>query len=369
MNQASKRAVAPLQLSMMFFSSDGAEGLPGTYELLLSCAEFGDRHGFTAIWLPERHFHRFGGPFPNPAVLGAAVAARTTRLRIRAGSVISPLHDPIRIAEEWSMVDNLSGGRVDLAFGQGWNPNDFVLAPQHFSDRLDVMRAHIASVCSLWGGGALSRVNGLGDEVEVRTFPRPVQPSVTTWLTCSGSAERFIEAGASGAHVLTALLFQDPAEMAPKIAAYREGRARAGLDPHTGHVTLMMHTFVGADLAQVRKQVREPMLRYLDDSIDLWRQRSDALDALSPDERGGLLEFALQRYLRRQSLCGSVDSCRELAAELKAIGVDEIACLLDFGMPAEMVTASLPLLAQLQEALADTAVNCVDSCDDRKQVS
>jgi alkanesulfonate monooxygenase SsuD/methylene tetrahydromethanopterin reductase-like flavin-dependent oxidoreductase (luciferase family) len=65
-------------------------------------------------------------------VLAAALAVSTSNIRIRAGSVISPLQNPIRVAEEWSIVDNLSNGRVDLAFGQGWNPNDFVLAPDVF---------------------------------------------------------------------------------------------------------------------------------------------------------------------------------------------------------------------------------------------
>ena len=70
------------------------------------------RNGFKAVWTPERHFHAFGGLYPNPAVTSAAVAAITTRVRVRAGSVVLPLHNPIRVAEEWAVVDNLSQGRV-----------------------------------------------------------------------------------------------------------------------------------------------------------------------------------------------------------------------------------------------------------------
>mgnify|MGYP006138748669 CR=1 FL=1 len=61
-------------------------------------ARLADERGFSALWVPERHFHRFGGLFPNPAVLGAAVAMATRRLQIRAGSLVSPLHDSLRIA-------------------------------------------------------------------------------------------------------------------------------------------------------------------------------------------------------------------------------------------------------------------------------
>lgn len=345
-----------MQFSMMFFSSEAVPQRDGCYALLTACAEFGDRHGFTAIWLPERHFHRFGGPFPNPAVLAAALAARTERLRIRAGSVICPLHDPIRIAEEWSMVDNLSGGRVDLAFGQGWNPNDYVLAPHHYTDRLDVMRQHIDAVNALWTGQSIRRLNGCNEEVDIRIYPVPVQSTLNVWITCSGSVERFIQAGASGANVITALLFQDFAQLATKIAAYRTARREHGFDPDSGHVTLMMHTFVGADLAAVRRQVRSPMLAYLDDSIDLWRNKSEALDELTANDRAQLLEFAFQRYVRSQSLCGSVDSCLKLVAELRAIGVDEIACLLDFGMSASAVLESLPYLASLKQAAGNACI-------------
>jgi hypothetical protein len=61
------------------------------------------------VWLPERHFHPLGGAYPNPALAAAALAVRTRRIRLRAGSVVLPLQDPVTIAEDWSFVDNLSG--------------------------------------------------------------------------------------------------------------------------------------------------------------------------------------------------------------------------------------------------------------------
>lgn len=342
----------PMQFSIMFFSSDATGQQDDRYGLLMSCAEFADRAGFTAAWIPERHFHRFGGPFPNPAVLGAAIAAKTSNIRIRAGSVILPLHDPIRVAEEWSMVDNLSRGRVDLAFGQGWNPNDFVLAPDRYNDRLMTMYRDIDRVRALWRGQTLTRRNGVGAEVEIGAFPPPVQKDLNIWITCSGGHDRFVEAGAMGANLLTALLFQDIEETAAKIRSYREARERNGFDPATGRVTLMMHTFIGESASQVRATVRAPMLKYFEDSVDLWRQQSLELDTVNEEERAQLLEFAFQRYLRTHSLCGTPESHAPLIRRLSSIGVDEIACLLDFGVAAEQVLESLPHLKRLQELSA-----------------
>src|SRR6266516_270427 len=114
-----------MDFSLFFFADSGAAG-GGGYELLLESARFADTHGFTAVWTPERHFHPFGGLYPNPAVTGAAVAAVTERIQIRGGSVVLPLQNPIRVAEEWSVVDNLSKGRVAVSFASGWQINDFV---------------------------------------------------------------------------------------------------------------------------------------------------------------------------------------------------------------------------------------------------
>ncbi|MBY0573845.1 MAG: LLM class flavin-dependent oxidoreductase [Undibacterium sp.] len=338
-----------MQFSMMFFSSDAEERQQHKYDLLLSSVEFGDKNGFQAIWIPERHFHRFGGLYPNPAVLAAAVAVKTSKIRIRAGSVILPLHDPLRVAEEWSVVDNLSHGRVDLAFGQGWNPNDFVLAPQNYASRLPTMYQGITDIKALWRGEKIARSNGLGEVAAIGIFPPPQQTQLATWITCSGGPDRFAEAGASGANVLTALLFQDADELAVKILAYRRARAEHGHNPHTGQVTLMLHTFVGEDLEGTVARVRDPMLKYLEDSVDLWRQKSDKLENLSSEQKAQVLEFALQRYLRSQSLCGTPETCLPMVQKLHAIGVNEIACLLDFGVPSESVMASLWSLKRLKD--------------------
>jgi natural product biosynthesis luciferase-like monooxygenase protein len=347
-------ANSALQFSLMFFASDGdaaqTDALQANtqrYDLALRACDFADQANFAAVWLPERHFHRFGGLYPNPAVLAAAIATRTQRLRIRAGSVILPLHDPIRVAEEWSMVDNLSSGRVDLGFGQGWNPNDFVLRPQDYAERLARLHDGIQQVRTLWAGGKVERNNGLGQITQISTYPRPVQPQFNMWLTCSGGEERFAEAGRLGVNVLTALLFQTPAELQRKIAVYREARNQAGHDPHGGHVTLMLHTFAGEDTRTVKNVVREPLKRYLADSIDLWKQQFSGLSGLGEQDQSRVLDFAFERYFRHQSLCGGPEHLAEISHALYEAGVNEIACLIDFGVPHEAALESLRYVASL----------------------
>src|SRR5262245_15399029 len=230
--------------SLLFFASEEADFHQGKFDLFRATSEFADRHDFEAVWIPERHFHPFGGIFPNPSLPGVLLAQITRRIRIRAGSVVMPLHHPIRVAEEWALVDTLSDGRVDISFAIGWNPNDFVIAPQDYAERKQKTFEGIDLVRRLWEREAVPFENGTGDKTAVQIYPLPRQERLSIWLTCSGGAERFVEAGEHGFNVLTALLFQSVDELAVKIAAYRDARARHGhLGP--GHVTLMLHTFVG----------------------------------------------------------------------------------------------------------------------------
>ena len=145
----------PMDFSLFYWGNDGGAGR-GKYGLLLEGARFADAHGFAAVWTPERHFHAFGGPYPNPSVTGAAVAAVTRNLSVRAGSCVAPLHHVARIAEEWAVVDNLSGGRAGLSFASGWQPNDFVLRPENTPPaNKAAMYEAIDQLRRLWRGEAV----------------------------------------------------------------------------------------------------------------------------------------------------------------------------------------------------------------------
>ena len=353
----SQAATKGMQFSLFYFSSNEAEFSNEKYKLVLEGAKFADRNGFTAVWIPERHFHPFGGLYPNPSVVSAALALVTERIRLRAGSVVLPLHNPIRVAEEWSVVDNLSRGRVDLAFARGWNPNDFVLSPDTYANSKEVLFSDMQKVQKLWQGEAISVANGLGKDTEIKIYPLPMQQELKVWITCSGGQERFMEAGACGANILTALLFQSTEELAEKIAVYRESRAKHGHAPNLGQVTLMLHTFVGEDMEVVRKKVREPFIEYLKSSVDLWRHGSKSLDELTETEQENLFAYAFERYFQTSALFGTPSTCWKMVERLKEIGVDEIACLIDFGVDVDSVLTNLHSLNMLRK-LANGVSEC-----------
>jgi natural product biosynthesis luciferase-like monooxygenase protein len=359
------RAARPLELSLFYFAS-AERGAGDKYRLLLEGAKFADAHGFAAVWTPERHFHAFGGLYPNPAVASAAIAAVTSRVGIRAGSVVLPLHHPARVAEEWALVDNLSHGRVGISFASGWQPNDFVLRPEAYASAREQIYAGIETVRRLWRGEAVEFPGPNGEPVATRTLPRPLQPELPVWVTAAGSAETYRRAGEIGANVLTHLLGQSLEELAERIESYRKARAARGLDPEAGRVTLMLHTFVGDDAEAVRRTVRGPMIEYLGSSLGLikgfaaawtaFKRRSDGtthadldLATLAPEELEGLLEYSFERYFESSALFGTPESCAEMLGRLHAIGVDEVACLVDFGVETDVALAHLPHLVRAHE--------------------
>lgn len=358
--RAQARCEGQLDLSLSFFSSDGAGDGHDKYRLVFESAQFADRHDFAALWTPERHFKSFGGLFPNPSVLTAALAMITERIQLRAGSVVLPLHNALRVAEEWSVVDNISGGRVGVAFASGWHPDDFVLAAPMYAQRREEMYESIDLVRRLWGGGSVRLRNGSGREVETRIFPNPIQKQLPVWLTAMGEPT-FVRAGMLGANVLTGLMEHDLESCGRMIRRYRSARAEHGFDPDQGVVTMMVHTFVGADLDHVKSVVRAPIKEYLrsflEASEDELRSSSELgadIGSLSAADRDALLEHAFERYFHTRSLLGTPASCQSMLARLAAAGVDEVACLLDFGLDVESVLAGLDQLKAARDLFRAT---------------
>ncbi|HEU4532906.1 MAG TPA: LLM class flavin-dependent oxidoreductase, partial [Polyangiaceae bacterium] len=137
-------------LSLAYFPADEHASGADLYRLLVEGTKLADEAGLRAIFAPERHFHPFGGAFPDPLVAVAALAGVTKRIELRAGSVVLPLHDPVRVAESWAMADVLSGGRVGLSIATGWRAEDFVLAPAMFARRKEGLKDLLETLRALW---------------------------------------------------------------------------------------------------------------------------------------------------------------------------------------------------------------------------
>nr|AKC92644.1 putative luciferase-like monooxygenase [Amycolatopsis sp. SANK 60206] len=350
MSQQQVRAGNPGRtLGLYFFSALQKESDDAAaYGLMLDAAQSADAGGLDFVWVPERHFTPFGGGHPNPAVLAAAIAVVTNRVRIRAGSVVLPLHDPLRVAEEWAVVDNLSYGRAEISSATGWSPRDFVLAPDAYEVRAARADENFGIVQQLWNGGEVSREGPDGTEYRVRTYPRPVQPVLPRWITASGNPATFRRAGEVGAGLLSSYGLFPPEELAERIDLYRRTFAERQGGP--GRVCLMVHAAIAESGAEIRRLAQDPLRRYLSAYL---AQQDAATDPAVAKRR---LDIAVHRYLHGRSLIGDSAEAVEVLTGIFETGADEVACLVDFGLPRESVLGTVAELAALRAKFSSDSV-------------
>lgn len=344
-----------MEFGLFYFANDEIKDMKNGYRLLLEGAKYADQNGFKAVWTPERHFHSFGAIYPNPAITNAALATITKNIELRAGSVVLPLHNVVRVAEEWAVIDLLSEGRAGISFASGWHADDFIFAPDKYESRNLTLYEDLEKFRRLWKGEKLKFTNGTGSEIEIQTFPRPANEDIPIWITSSGNPETFRVAGEKGHKLLTHFLVQNIQELEDKIKIYRDAWKQHSGKPGDGHVTLMIHTFVSDDLDFVSENAREPFKNYLRGSLGLMKnlyrgiEKAGVKTDFSEDDIEALLEFSFNRYFRTASLIGTVEDCVDVINDLKAIGVDEVACLIDFGVEHQVVLDNLKFLKQVMD--------------------
>ncbi|MBM7442702.1 non-ribosomal peptide synthetase/type I polyketide synthase [Streptomyces sp. HB132] len=345
---------AGCDFSLYFFGDYPQDADRDKYALIMAASKYADENGFHALWLPERHFNSFGALFPNPSVLAAALAAHTSRIRLHAGSVVLPLHHPVRVAEEWSVVDNISGGRAGLCVAGGWHATDFSLAPQHFGRHRELMYEQLETVRQLWSGQSVPTTAGDGEPVEISLHPRPLQREIPLYVAVVSNPDSYRRAAVEGLGVVTNLMTQTVEQLAENIALYRRTRAEHGLDPAAGRVVVLVHTYLGEDADRARAEAYRPFVSYLRSSLSLFGQVTNSLgftadlDNTPEEDVEFLLERAYERYCATRALIGDEHTAAETVRRLVDAGTDEIACFVDFGVPTERVLDALPLLDRVR---------------------
>ncbi len=272
--------------------------------------------------------------------------------------MILPLHSPIRVAEDWSMVDNLSRGRAGLALATGFSPVDFAINPAGWADRRRRTFDAVGTIRELWEGAPVFVEDGLGNNVEVELHPQPVRSELPLWLTCTKNPETFEMAGRLGCNVLTALIDMTNEELEEKLALYYKTLEEHGHDREDVVVTLMLHTFIGTDLDEVRETVRPAFTEYLRSFFTVIDSQKKNLAPgagvrdISDADQDELIGFAFDKYFGRGALLGTPDSCAAVVDRFHGMGVQEIACLIDFGVEEGLVMESLGQLDELRRRYA-----------------
>ena len=224
---------------------------------------FAEDLGFESVWLAEHHFHSFAGFFSAPPVIGAALAQRTTKMRIGTAVLLLPYHNPLRVAEDYATLDCLSGGRVEFGIGHGfvkWEALTFGIALDDLRDRF---KENLKVVLKAWKDPKLNHKGRFHEFSGVEVWPRPVQePHPTVWMAATTSVESFEYSGAQGFHMMLIPFLNEVEELRLKMEAYFEARRAAGHDPSTARVLGVYHAYVGESSAQARAAAEVGLAEY-----------------------------------------------------------------------------------------------------------
>jgi natural product biosynthesis luciferase-like monooxygenase protein len=239
--------------------AEGAE----RFHTIVEQVAFGEQLGFDSVWLAEHHFHSFAGIFSSPPVIGAAIAQRTTRMRIGTAVLLLPYHNPLRVAEDYATLDCLSNGRVNFGIGHGfvkWEALTFGIPLEELRDRF---KENLDVVLKAWSEPKLNHKSRSYEYTNVEVLPRPVQqPYPSVWMAATTSVESFDLAGRYGFHMMVIPFLNEVEELRTKMDAYFDARRQAGYDSSTARVLGVYHAYVGESSAQARAAAVQGLTEY-----------------------------------------------------------------------------------------------------------
>lgn len=222
--------------------------------------QLADELGFDSAWIAEHHFSRYG-ILGNPLLIAAAAAETTKRIRIGTAVVVLPFHNALRLAEDAATIDIISGGRLDLGVGRGYQPAEFrgfgidaETSKRRYNETVDVLQL-------AWTGEPFSYHGAFIDVENVVTSPRPRQAGGPPILHAVVSPSSFGERGQLGHRIITSPTFTPLAVMKRNFDAYRTALVETGFDPEHFDVPYMQQVWVGDDQQELSATV-EAALNY-----------------------------------------------------------------------------------------------------------
>jgi probable LLM family oxidoreductase len=197
---------------------------------LVDQIQHADEVGLDVFGIGEHHRQEYLDS--APAVILAAAAARTTRIRLTSAVTVLSAADPVRVFQQFATLDLLSQGRAEMVVGRGSSIEAFPLFgfqlgdyDELFAEKLDLLLKIRESERVHWSGQHRPPLTGQG------IYPRPVQNPLPIWLGVGGTPQSFARAGALGLPLMVAIIGGEPRRFRPLIDLYRETGARYGHSP------------------------------------------------------------------------------------------------------------------------------------------
>jgi probable LLM family oxidoreductase len=213
---------------------------------LIEEIELADGVGLDVFGVGEHHRQEFA--VSAPAIVLAAAAARTKRIRLTSAVTVLGSDDPVRVFQNFATLDLISGGRAEIMAGRGSFIESFPLFGYDladyddlFSEKLDLLLRLRAGERVVWSGRHRAALNDLA------VYPRPVQNPLPVWIAVGGHPESVVRAGRLGLPLALAIIGGEPRRFVPLIQLYREAGRRSGHEPAKLAVSINSHGLIEDD--------------------------------------------------------------------------------------------------------------------------
>ena len=224
---------------------------------LLEEIELADQVGLDVYGVGEHHRPDYA--VSSPAIVLAAAAARTKRIRLTSAVTVLSSDDPVRVFQDFATIDLISNGRAEIMAGRGSFIESFPLFgydladyDELFTEKLDLLLKLREHERITWRGRHRPSIDDRG------VYPRPVQDPIPVWIAVGGTPQSVVRAGTLGLPMALAIIGGAPERFRPAVDLYREAAARAGHDPDELPFSLNVHGFLADDARQAAEDAFPP---------------------------------------------------------------------------------------------------------------
>ncbi len=211
------------------------------YRETVELVRLAESAGFSSAWVSEHH-GASDGYLPSLLVMIAALAEATSRIELGTGVILAPLHDPIRLAEDAAVADNLAEGRLVLGLGLGWRQEEFRMLRIPIRERRARLEETIEILRRAWTGERFSYDGEIFRLDRVRVTPPPARAGGPPLLVGGYVEDAYRRAGAlADGHITDG---EDPAELLHAVSTMDDAAGQGGRDPATLRLVLTRNAFV-----------------------------------------------------------------------------------------------------------------------------
>lgn len=304
------------------------------YGDMIEQAALVDRAGWERIYVSEHHFHYYGGAVPNPAMMLLALGNATKRIRLAAGISLLPFHHPLKLAEDYAMADQLTGGRIDFGVGRGYLPHEFggfSIPPDEQQARFDEV---FEVVRRAWTGEAFAHHGRFFQFDKLAVLPTPMQKAVPVLVAAVRTRESFEFAGRNGFGLMMNRYSLTDEQLETGFGWYKAALAAAGHDLAGRPVMVAHMTHIADTTEQAMAEAHVPLREHMHGVARLRTNNVFYTDFTGTDEiyaQPGAPEKDAREFMLNRTLVGDPE---RVAAQLRRyadMGFNEVAFVNRFG--------------------------------------